>query len=285
MLRGHRDKLSKAVRLAIAIAIASFIAAGGIGFGLWKQAEYEWQAEQHSAEQAGHAANYVRHRCVGSVILDKVDCATKARAEQRAYQRNEQDLVAQKVTAVWTSLMGGAAILGMMLSAVGVYLVYTTFNETRKSNEIAKQTAADQLRPYVYITNEFMELESGCAKVKLHLQNFGQTPAKNVVVRLRGFVHFYYRAHIPKDVRKMEKRIFCDMPLGMDNWTSVYEITGLKSHHKEIMLGNKAIFVDGYIRYSDSAGNRYRTDFRRVSVGKSYQNSILLVGYGGNTAT
>lgn len=46
--------------------------------------------------------------------------------------------------------MGIAALIGMALSAVGIFLVYTTFNETRKANEIAADTAKRQLQAYIH---------------------------------------------------------------------------------------------------------------------------------------
>jgi hypothetical protein len=283
MLRSDWGKRVKAgLKFGLPIAILSL---GFIAWGLSESAKYQGEANNHARQYAEHARDKVEQSCVGSAPLKKRECINEAREKQRAGERDEQDLVAQRQSALWAYIMGAAAVIGMGLSAVGVYLVWTTFAETRESNNIAKRTAADQLRPYVYITDEFMELDSGCAKIKLHLRNFGQTPAKNVVVRLCGFVRPYYKENIPKNVRKMETRIFCDMPLGLDNWTSEYQVTGLSAHHKGLSSGAKAIYVDGYIRYTDSAGNRYRTDFRRVSAGKAYQNSILLVGYGGNEAT
>jgi hypothetical protein len=197
MLGSDRGKLSKAVRLAIAIALAGLIAAGGIGLGLWKQAEYERQAEQHSAEQARHAAYYVRHRCVGLTVLDKVDCATKASAEQRAYQRDEQDLVAQKVTAVWTSIMGGAAVLGMMLSTVGVWLVYTTFKETQRSANVAAENL-NVFRKFedASLSLKFLncqEVPPGGAEVtfEFDIQNLGRSAAVLHAVGVGDQTHSY----------------------------------------------------------------------------------------------
>ena len=138
MPRSGLRKHGKAWRLALALALAATIAGLSVGWGLWQQSEYEWKAQHQSTEHASYARNYIRNRCIGSVI-DKIDCATKARDEHRAYQRDEQDLVAQKTSALWTMIMGWAATFGMVLSAVGVYLVWTTFAETRRANEIARE--------------------------------------------------------------------------------------------------------------------------------------------------
>ena len=134
---------------------AAAVACTSVGWGLWQQAEYEWKAQHQSAEQASYARDYIRDRCLSLALLDKIDCATKARDEHRAYQRDEQDLVAQKTSALWTMIMGWAATFGMVLSAVGVYLIWTTFAEARKGNAIA----AHAQRPWISISIELMDFE------------------------------------------------------------------------------------------------------------------------------
>lgn len=63
----------------------------------------------------------------------------QAARDQSYYSR--EDLKAQREMAKWTRYMGMAAIVGVVLSMVGVGLVYTTFAETRKANVIAKMAA------------------------------------------------------------------------------------------------------------------------------------------------
>ena len=50
-----------------------------------------------------------------------------------------EDLKAQQSMARWTQYMGVAAIAGVFLSFIGIGLVYTTFDETRKGNKIAQR--------------------------------------------------------------------------------------------------------------------------------------------------
>ena len=76
--------------------------------------------------------------------------------------------------------MGAAAVIGMALSAVGVFLVWTTFNETRKANNIAKETLFRQLRAYV--TVEALESANMTGSVSITLHNSGATPSKGIKI-------------------------------------------------------------------------------------------------------
>lgn len=214
MLRGDWRKLSKAWRLALALMFAAAIAGTWVGWGLWQQAEYEWKAQHQSAEQASYARDYIRDRCLSLARLDKIDCATKARDEHRVYQRDEQDLVAQKTSALWTMIMGWAATFGMVLSAVGVYLVWTTFAETRRSNEIASDTAKRQLRAYVAVESATITITGHSIKVVANVRNFGETPAHSVSLSLdlHMIVAGIFRR---KPIQEEAKGLTCNMSIGV----------------------------------------------------------------------
>lgn len=142
MLKGYRSIVVALVGLA---AIG-----GGVGFGLLQQSRYVQEAEHRRTDYARHAADQIRQGCASiappqqaQCLVDAVDeYAIKARDNQREYD----DLVAQRKSALWTSIMGVAALLGMFLSAVGVLLVWTTFRETKRTNQIAMRENARSTR-------------------------------------------------------------------------------------------------------------------------------------------
>lgn len=101
---------------------------------------YAWQAEREISES-----------CPGLAPKLQKDCVSNAEATARENQRSEQDLAAQKVTAWWTQIMGGAALVGMALSALGVALVWTTFREQRRTNEIAVDGYEAENRPVLIL--------------------------------------------------------------------------------------------------------------------------------------
>lgn len=56
------------------------------------------------------------------------------------HRRAEADLEAQQTMAKWTRLMGIAAVLGVGLSIVGVYLIWRTWHATRGAADTSRKT-------------------------------------------------------------------------------------------------------------------------------------------------
>jgi hypothetical protein len=178
------------IRLILVAAIIGFaIAASTILWGLSQKSKYEREADGRYKEYASHSYYPNRYACLSLPIFNQIDCIAKHEADAREYQRSEQDLVSQRVTALWTVLMGGAAIIGMMLSAVGIILVWTTFRETREANIIANDTiehekfnSRKQLRAYVSATPNFVCCFSATDKIEVRFEmiNSGSTFASRV---------------------------------------------------------------------------------------------------------
>ena len=147
----HSVKLTGIVLAALLIFGATVL----IGYGLERQAEYERYADERRKEYTANTYSPERQRCFRLTAGRQQDCVTKARNEATAYNREQQDLVAQRVTALWTKLMGGAAIIGMGLSAFGVFLVWTTFNATREANVIANEANRPWLELVITEKREF----------------------------------------------------------------------------------------------------------------------------------
>jgi len=116
-------------------------------------------------------------------LPDKQQCIREESQIYRDGQRNEYDLEAQLVTSAWTRSMGIAAIIGMVASLIGVGLVLITFRATRHANDIAKDTAKQQLRAYVGIQEILADLSQTYNNWRLSVVwvNAGQTPAYNVI--------------------------------------------------------------------------------------------------------
>lgn len=184
MLRGYRSVVTAIAGLAI------------VGSGLWllvKDLSSIDSAYRHSAADAAikyqrYADTYVKERCISPTGLREIDCASKADEAAREGQRKEQDLAAQNITAWWTKVMGIAALIGMALSAVGVWLIKTTFDETQKANEIARSVAINDTRPIIVfrgmkdLTNA-PELFFMCGQ----WENIGKGPAKIVTLETKEY--------------------------------------------------------------------------------------------------
>ena len=102
---------------------------------------YEREATDRSRVYADNAEYQITHTCRAKALAEQPDCIRDTQQAKRENQRDEQDLAAQKISAWWTRVMGAAALVGMGISIVGVYLIWTTFRETKESNVIAKAEA------------------------------------------------------------------------------------------------------------------------------------------------
>jgi hypothetical protein len=143
MPRGHR-------RIVITVAGLAFVASAL--FLLVRDLSAVDSAYSHAATDAAvkyqrDAHAYIKERCFAPPGLGEIDCASKADEAAREGQRKEQDLAAQNITAWWTKVMGIAALIGMALSAIGVWLVKTTFDESQRANDIAATASAAEYEP------------------------------------------------------------------------------------------------------------------------------------------
>lgn len=143
MFRGYRNIIATVAGLAI-VASAIFLLIRDLST---VDSAYRHSAANASIKYQADANSNIKERCLSATAFAEEDCTAKAYEAAREGQRKEQDLAAQNITAWWTKVMGIAALIGMALSAVGVWLVKTTFDETRKANEIAKMAIEIENRP------------------------------------------------------------------------------------------------------------------------------------------
>ncbi|MDX2210076.1 MAG: hypothetical protein SFV20_06925 [Sphingopyxis sp.] len=151
-----------------------------IGWGLWKSAEYEWEADNQTSKYAAYTDKQIRQSCPRRPSVDQQNCAAKARHEQRANERNERDLVAQKKSALWAYIMGAAAVIGMGLSTVGVILVWTTFRETKSSNDLFRHNQRARLIVKCELDATML---NGDITMIIKAENVGQSIAIDAVCR------------------------------------------------------------------------------------------------------
>lgn len=174
-------------RLVGGLIVAIF--AGGVilGYGHSESAEYERQANAKRSEYARYTSEKVTKTCLGLVGAERAGCFYDAANAQAEYEYNQADLIAQRQSALWGYIMAFAAVIGMVLSAVGVWLVWTTFRATKEANEIS-QTAFDyQFRPWIKLEPSFGRLvfeNNSDLRVKGYIkcENMGQFPATGVSI-------------------------------------------------------------------------------------------------------
>lgn len=152
MPRGYRHFITALVGLTAAISL------------FWLVEDFssissriENEAADRADEYQKDAQSYKQRRCLGLGLPEAEECQRKTDQTARENQRIELDLAAQRVTAWWTQIMGAAALVGMSLSVVGVWLVYTTFRETRRAAQIAQ----GNLESYQHAERGYVHIESG----------------------------------------------------------------------------------------------------------------------------
>ena len=240
MLRGYRSIIATVAGLAVLATLLFFLIRDLSSV----DSAYSHTAADASVEYQGDASAYIEKRCFSPTGLREEDCAAKAREAAREGQRKEQDLAAQNITAWWTKVMGIAALIGMALSAVGVWLVKTTFNETRKANDIA----AKHQRAWVQVHLKVIDHESADHhSVAVEVENIGASVATNVTAEYGVY------AEIPAS------------PLGGEHKTYTYTI---KAGDLQIVSATEptfGIFDDAYfagvVSYDTVLGGPHYTYF------------------------
>lgn len=176
MSESGRLKLTKA-GLVSSISGALIVCAGGIAYGLWESAKYERQAHNQSAEYAEYTRKKIAEACVGISHVEAIKCRYEAFDAQREYRYNQRDLVAQRQSALWAYIMGSAAVIGMALSALGVWLIKVTFDQTRRAADAAvAQASAYLIINAISITRSLPA--TGGASGFVAIKNMGTSPGK-----------------------------------------------------------------------------------------------------------
>ncbi len=160
------------------------------------QREIQNDASRSAAHYSESAQKNVAAKCSNLAGQARADCAQPIEDAAREAQRGEYDLAAQETVAVWTAVMGGVAVFGVALSAVGVFLVWTTFDATRRANAIANEALDGQLRPWIDFTVSLRALkyEGGTLKplVAVELFHHGVSPAIDYMFAARLFTDEFW---------------------------------------------------------------------------------------------
>lgn len=177
-------------------------------------------AKTASKKYQRDASSVITEHCSNLSSLAQSNCVERAYEFAREGQRKEQDLAAQKVTAWWTKIMGVAALIGMALSAVGVWLVKTTFEETRRSADAAVRAveAAITVNAFDVFINSNAPFNA-----RLPLENIGGSVAHDLEVVAEFDVfngdemvsNFNYTTY-PIDLQRGEKEV-AEIPIKFPN--------------------------------------------------------------------
>jgi uncharacterized membrane protein len=168
--------------LVVALVVAAFFVIVIIQMARSLQWEADYDASRQAANYAAVADDQIIAECAGLAGRDRESCANKIDRSAREQQRNEYDLAAQQTMALWTAIMGGMAIVGVALSAIGVYLIWGTWKQTGEAAENSRRT----LRAYIAKERAIMRVLVAKYKLQQRLRtphtflpevhNLGQSP-------------------------------------------------------------------------------------------------------------
>jgi len=191
--RGNGIDWRKGIATKLGVVIALVVAVSAIGwgwnYGLVQERTYEQEAGQAHADQSENGCYQMAKTQVQSPSVKQLDskpCTPDEKAQQENDNRRDYaDLVAQRSSALWAKIMGIAALIGMGLSLVGVALVWTTFRETRKANEISSATTEAENRAWIKVSVELKPLHIfpdaiQMENVRVTIKNVGHSVARQI---------------------------------------------------------------------------------------------------------
>lgn len=150
---------------------------------------------------------------------------------------------------------------------------------------VARDTAARQLRPYLYLTGirpkyqhlRMVEHVRDVVTFEVTVQNYGQTPAKNARIKAKGFVGGSPNEDFTKDLGEVETQPLGDIPIGYQKSVSGYSASGLQKADDAISEKAASVFFEGVLSYYDGFGKEYYTTFRLFSSGEDYSHERFQV--------
>lgn len=288
---GRSEQLKTGLKLAFgAVLFCALLVTWGLG----QASKYSGEARYHSEQYAKYTREKVGQGCVGPMVPDKADCVEQAAKEAREYERNEQDLVAQRQSALWGFIMAVAAVIGMGLSAVGVFLVWTTFNETRKANDIADRFNSLTLRPIVIVSPDQVSLSwqsdgvNVTGNFKIYYKNVGQTIAHNVRVTVESFVAPDTDDDFIRPSDDLIPYRLGSLAPKTESWIEQIPIVMTKAERTRITQTTRSencIFLCGRIDYDGVDDVRFCTNFRFFTYENGISGGNLMQAHHGNWIT
>jgi hypothetical protein len=161
-----------------------------------------------------------------------------------------------------------------------------------EANDISREANYVQSRPYLYLVDQSVAYQhmrsvghvGDTGDIVLHFKNFGQTPARRVILRAKVVVGGVWNAGEPVDLEDTATVHLGDYPPNHAGKRDGYTVTGLKAADADIRAGTASVFIVGQIQYGDGIGRDYFTNFRLASTQGEYPAGQFSVCPTGNEA-
>jgi len=168
--------------------LAGSILALSVGYSFWSDAtglesQIRLQAQEHAEQYANPASVSIEHKAPNISSPRQDNCISTEEDSANEAERGTYDLEAQQIMANWTRVMGKAAIVGMGVGILGLFLIFITFWETRKAavaGRKANDITRDLQRARIVPVTKFEAIPYGKDQFIIGCENIGTTPAFNL---------------------------------------------------------------------------------------------------------
>ncbi len=207
--------------------------------GWCKQLEYYQQASDQATKHQRWAKDEIERGCPSFGKVSKAECSYQAKQSADEDERAEYDLYAQRSSALWAAIMALAALLGIGLSGVGMYLVWTTFREAKRSADEAERN----VEAFISVERAWLEASVSGNKIALGDKRItifidvimrGRTPATVVGIYWNEFGDATFRSE-PDCYNFQPQHAICDTH-------SVYNVGSIE-------VDITAPFIGGWVSY------------------------------------
>jgi len=184
-------------------AIVAVLVTAGLLFAVWQAAtlseKYTQQSEQAARKYADRTEERIRSTCLNTEVGAFVKCVDEIVKTSQEAQTAQRDLAAQNHMAFWAFAMFWPAAGSLLLTAIGVFMIWRTLVYTAVAAQYSKEMAVSATeatkaarqqadiaersqRPYVIPSGVQRVTQVGSnddakAAVVYSLGNFGSTPA------------------------------------------------------------------------------------------------------------
>lgn len=231
------------------------------------QTEIRVSRDQNANQHIEYAQDRIRQTCLDRDPTTYLECVTVEIISAQDHGRAESDLDAQQAMALWAKLMTVASVAGLGVTAIGVYLVWGTLDQTRAATNAAQDAVAvtrdigqRQVRAYLVDLDVRVVGYTPGAIPTYHMivKNTGQSPARSVRIA-------FCARHGAGDPNRIKFRnlIFTksmDVPAGEAGPQEFTSSTPIDpAMHAQVVSGGIRIVVGGVFIYKDVFGKTCRT--------------------------
>lgn len=155
-----------------------------------QQTESRIRGEQSTDAHIEYAEDRIDEECLTLDGMALRDCIHQEIEASRDHNRANQDLQAQQEMALFTKIMGATAVVGLVLGAGSVVLIFLTLSETQRMASDAREIGQAQVRAYMNLVVDGVEFRpvqnpdgsNLIIRFMCSIRNTGQSPASNVQV-------------------------------------------------------------------------------------------------------